>query len=192
MDGPDNGSYGGMLLEDKLMFYRKDTRLAGMPNPDFFRRGNIRLREFLRAQGLLPMVTTYDASTALEPFIDARGRFYYEVTKRIWSLDALGLAPPAAPGPAATGKRTRYGVRFKDLVPAGFIGTDDRLIGYRRNRMHYARIRPDGNIETASGFHRHRAHQGDGERGRRGLQRLGLLAGRANPRAARYGSATLP
>jgi hypothetical protein len=152
VDGPDNGSYGGMLLEDKLMLYRKDTRLAGMLNPDFFRRGNIRLREFLRAQGLLQMVTTNDASTALEPFIDARGRFYYEMAKRIWSLDALGLAPPAAPGPAATGKRTRYGVRFKDLVQAGFISTDDRLIGYRRNRLHYARIRPDGNIETASGL----------------------------------------
>jgi Protein of unknown function DUF262/Restriction Enzyme Adenine Methylase Associated len=151
VDGPDNGSYGGMLLEDKLMLYRKDTRLAGMLNPDFFRRGNNRLRKFLSAQGLLQMVTAYDASTPLEPFIDARGRFYYEMAKRIWSLGALGLAPPPAPGPAATGKRTRYGVRIKDLVQAGFISTDDRLIGYRHNRLHCARIHPDGNIETASG-----------------------------------------
>jgi hypothetical protein len=140
-----------MLLEDKLMLYRKDTRLAGMLNPDFFRRGNVRLREFLRAKELLQMVTTYDASTTLEPFIDARGRFYYEMAKRIWSLDALGLAPPAAPGPAATGKPTRYGVRLQDLMQAGFISTGDRLVGHRRDQMHYARIRPDGNIETASG-----------------------------------------
>ncbi len=154
VDGPDNGSYGGMLLEDKLVHYRKDTRLAGMLNPDFFRRGNTRLRKFLSEQGLFQMVTTYDASTALKPFIEARGQFYYEMAKRIWSLDALELAPPApaAPGPTATGKRTRYGVRFKDLVQAGFISTDDRLIGHRRNRLYYARVRPDGNIETASGF----------------------------------------
>jgi Protein of unknown function DUF262/Restriction Enzyme Adenine Methylase Associated len=151
VDGPDNGSYGGMLLEDKLMFYRKDTRLAGMLNPDFFQRGNIRLRDFLRDRGLLQMVTTYDASTALEPFIDARGRLYYEMAKRIWSLDALELTPSAAPGPTATGKRTHYGVRFQDLVRAGFISTDDRLVGRRRDQLYHARIRPDGKIETASG-----------------------------------------
>jgi hypothetical protein len=39
VDGPENGSYGGTLLEDKLTPYRKDTRLAGMLNPDFFERG---------------------------------------------------------------------------------------------------------------------------------------------------------
>jgi RAMA domain-containing protein len=151
VDGPDNGSYGGLLLEDKLMLYRKDARLAGMLNPDFLRRGNVRLRAFLRAHGLLQMVPTYDTNTPLEPFIEARGRFYYEIAKRIWSLDAIGLAPSAAPGPAMTGKRTRYGVRLKDLVQAGFVSTDDRLVGYRRDQRHYARIRPDGSIETAGG-----------------------------------------
>lgn len=152
LDGPDNGSYGGMLLEDKLAHYRKDTRLAGILNPDFFQKGNVRLREFLRARGLFQMVTTYDASTPLEPFIESRGRFYYELAKRIWSLDTLGLVPSAIPGPALNGKRTRYGVRIKDLVQAGFVNTDDRLVGYRRDQPHYARIRPDGNMETASGF----------------------------------------
>jgi hypothetical protein len=97
------------------------------------------------------VITTYDASTALEPFIEARGRFYCEIAKRVWNLDALGLAPPVAPGPAATGKRTRYGVRFHDLVEAGFISPDDRLVGHRRGQMYYARIRPDGKLETASG-----------------------------------------
>jgi hypothetical protein len=151
VDGPDNGSYGGMLLEEKLTLYRKDTRLAGMLNPDFFQRGNIRLQKFLRAWKLSDMVATYDASTALEPFIDARGRFYYELAKRIWSLDALGLAPPAAPVPTAAGKRTRYGIRVEDLVADGFIDTADRLVGYRRGQPHYARIRPDGKIETVAG-----------------------------------------
>jgi uncharacterized protein DUF262/RAMA domain-containing protein len=152
LDGPDNGSYGGMLLEDKLTLYRKDTRLAGMLNPDFFHRGNVRLREFLRAQGLLRLVTTYDASTALEPFVDARGSFYREIAQRIWRLDSLGLAPPTAAEPSDNGKRTHYGVRFKDLVQAGFVTPDDRLVGYRHDKPHYARIRPDGNIETAAGF----------------------------------------
>jgi hypothetical protein len=40
LEGRENGQYGGMLLEDKLVRYRKDTRLAGMLNPDFFRRSN--------------------------------------------------------------------------------------------------------------------------------------------------------
>ncbi|GAA1528277.1 DUF262 domain-containing protein [Dactylosporangium maewongense] len=150
LDGRDNGTYGGMLLEDKLVRYRKDTLLAGMLNPDFFERSNVRLREFLRGHGLLQMVATYDASTKLEPFIDARGRFYLEIAKRIWSLDAVGLASPVTPGPGVAGTRTRYGVRFKDLVQAGFIVTDDRLIGRRRDRLHYARVHPDGTIETAS------------------------------------------
>jgi hypothetical protein len=35
-------------------------------------------------------------------------------------------------------------------VEAGFISTDDRLVGSRRNRLYYARVRPDGNIETVS------------------------------------------
>jgi hypothetical protein len=152
LDGPENGRYGGMLLEDKLVRYRKDTLLAGMLNPDFLLRSNSRLAKFLRAKGLLQMVTTYDASTPLEPFIEARGRFYNELAQRIWSLDALGLAPPAAPGPAVTGKRTRYGVRLKDLVQAGLITADDRLVGHRRGQPHFARIRPDGNIQTSSGL----------------------------------------
>jgi hypothetical protein len=151
LDGSDNGSYGGMLLEDKLALYRKDTRLAGMINPDFFRRGNVRLRKFLADEGLLGMVSTYEANTELEPFIDARGRFYREIAKKIWSLAALGLAPPPAPGPVAPAKRTRYGVQLRDLVQAGFLTAGDRLIGRRRGELHYARVRPDGHIETASG-----------------------------------------
>lgn len=151
LDGLDNGSYGGMLLEKKLASYRKDTLLAGMLNPDFFRRGNVRLRKFLTGEGLFGMIATYDASTALEPFIDARGRFYCEAAKKIWSLDALGLAPPPAPGPLAPGKRTRYGVRFQDLVQAGLVRVGDRLVGRRRGELYYARVRADGGIETASG-----------------------------------------
>ncbi|GAA4601379.1 hypothetical protein BJY16_003862 [Actinoplanes octamycinicus] len=151
LDGLDNGSYGGMLLEDKLALYRKDTRLAGMLNPDFFQRGNVRLRRFLTNEGLFTMIATYDPSTALEPFIDARGRFYREIAKKIWSLDAIGLAPPPAPGPVATGRRTRYGVRFQDLVQTGLLSAGDRLFGSRRGQMYYARVRPDGRIETAAG-----------------------------------------
>jgi hypothetical protein len=36
-------------------------------------------------------------------------------------------------------------------VEAGFISPDDRLVGHRRGQMYYARIRPDGKLETASG-----------------------------------------
>lgn len=36
-------------------------------------------------------------------------------------------------------------------MQAGFITPDDRLVGYRHDQPHYARIRPDGNIETAAG-----------------------------------------
>ena len=151
LDGLDNGSYGGMLLEKKLAPYRKDTLLAGMLNPDFFQRGNVRLRKFLTGEGLFRMIATYDANTALEPFIDARGRFYCEIAKKIWSLDALGLAPPPVPGPAKPAKRTRYGVRIQDLVEAGLLKTGDRLVGRRRSELHYARVRPDGRLETASG-----------------------------------------
>lgn len=151
VDGPANGSYGGMLLEDKLMPYRKDTLLAGMLNTDFLQRGNPRLRNFLRGKGLLQMVATYDASTDLEPFTEARGRLYREMAKHVWSLEALGLAPPTASGPATPGNRTRYGVRFQDLVNAGFVNTGDRLVGYRLGETYYARIRPDGWIETDSG-----------------------------------------
>ncbi|MET8282957.1 DUF262 domain-containing protein [Micromonospora sp. NPDC005174] len=151
LDGPDNGSYGGMLLEKKLASYRKDTLLAGMLNPDFFQRGNVRLRKFLTGEGLYGMIATYDASTALEPFIEARGRFYCEIAKKIWSLDALGLASLPTPGPLAPGKRTRYGVRFQDLVEAGLVSVGDRLVGRRRGELYYARVRPDGSIETASG-----------------------------------------
>ncbi|WP_444949814.1 GmrSD restriction endonuclease domain-containing protein [Micromonospora ureilytica] len=151
LDGLDNGSYGGMLLEKKLASYRKDTLLAGMLNPDFFQRGNVRLRKFLTGEGLYGMIATYDASTALEPFIEARGRFYCEIAKKIWSLDALGLAPLPAPGPLAPGKRTRYGVRFQDLVEAGLVSVGARLVGRRRGELYYARVRPGGSIETASG-----------------------------------------
>ncbi|MEV4136296.1 hypothetical protein AB0J72_29520 [Dactylosporangium sp. NPDC049742] len=91
LDGRDNGTYGGMLLEDKLVRYRKDTLLAGMLNPDFFERSNVRLREFLCGHGLLQMVATYDASTKLEPFIDARGRFYFETAS-----DARATSPTKA------------------------------------------------------------------------------------------------
>jgi hypothetical protein len=161
LDGPENGRYGGMLLEDKLVRYRKDTLLAGMLNPDFLLRSNSRLAKFLRAKGLFDMVTTYAESTPLEPFIEARGRFYHEMAKRIWGLEALDLAPPAepesaAPGPAASGpvvtaKRTHYGVRLQDLVQADLLTAGDRLVGRRRGQLHYARIRPDGDIQTASG-----------------------------------------
>jgi hypothetical protein len=151
LDGKDNGSYGGMLLEDKLIFYRKDTKLAGMLNPGFVQRGNVRLRDFLRDQSLLQLVTTYDASTALEPFIDSRGHFYHEIAKRLWSLDALELSPPVASGSVVTGRRTHYGVRFQDLVRAGLISANDRLVGRRRDQVYFARVRPDGKIETASG-----------------------------------------
>jgi len=56
-----------MLLEKKLAPYRKDTLLAGMPNADFFQRGNVRLRKFLTGDGLFGMIATYDANTALGP-----------------------------------------------------------------------------------------------------------------------------
>jgi hypothetical protein len=46
VDGPDNGSYGRLLLEHKLMLYRKDTRLAGMLNSDFLRRRQRPASEF--------------------------------------------------------------------------------------------------------------------------------------------------
>jgi Protein of unknown function DUF262/Restriction Enzyme Adenine Methylase Associated len=151
LEGRENGQYGGMLLEDKLVRYRKDTRLAGMLNPDFFRRSNGALEKFLRAKGVFQMVATYDASTPLEPFIEARGQFYLEIAKRIWSLNELGLTASTPPGPAAPAKRTRYGVRVQDLVEAGLLNAGDRLIGRRRSKMHYARVRPEGTIETEEG-----------------------------------------
>ena len=106
------------------------------------------------------MVTTYDASTALEPFIDARGRFYYEMAKRIWSLDAFGLAPPGAPGPAATGSALATGP-----VQGSSAGG---LHQYRRS-AHRLPAQPAALREHPPGrqhrdrlrFHRHRAHQGD-------------------------------
>ncbi|MEU4424845.1 DUF262 domain-containing protein [Actinoplanes sp. NPDC024001] len=148
LEGRENGKYGGMLLEDKLVRYRKDTRLAGMLNPDFFRRSNGTLEKFLRAKGIFQMNVTYDANTPLEPFIEARGQFYLEIAKHIWSLNELELTAPAA---AATTSRTRYGVRFQELVEAGLINVGDRLIGRRRGKMHYAHVRPGGTIQTEEG-----------------------------------------
>jgi hypothetical protein len=87
----------------------------------------------------------------LEPFIDSRGHFYHEIAKRLWSLDALELSPPVASGSVVTGRRTHYGVRFQDLVRAGLISANDRLVGRRRDQVYFARVRPDGKIETASG-----------------------------------------
>ncbi|WIN00611.1 DUF262 domain-containing protein [Actinoplanes oblitus] len=151
LDGPENGRYGGMLLEDKLVRYRKDTRLAGMINPDFFQRSNSTLEKFLRDKGLFSMVATYDASTPLEPFIEARGRLYLEMAKHVWSLDELGLTAPAPAGPAAPVRRTRANVRFRDLVEARLLDAGVRLIGRRRGEVHYARVRPEGTIETEEG-----------------------------------------
>jgi hypothetical protein len=152
LEGPENGKYGGMPLEEKLVRYRKDTKLAGMLNPDFFRRSNGTLEKFLRANGVFQMNATYDASTPLEPFIEARGKFYLEIAKQVWSLHELGLTASTPTDPAAPAKRTRYGVRLQDLVDARFINAGDRLIGRRRGKMHHARIRPDGNIETDKGI----------------------------------------
>lgn len=151
LDGLDNGSYGGMLLADKLKHYRNDTLLAGMLNPDFLDRGNVRLRRFLRDQGLRNLVSTYDGNTALEPFIDARGRFYHQIAKRIWSLEKLGLAQPTLSGQTPVKKRTHHGIRVADLVNAGFVRADDRLVGYRKGRPYYARVLADGRIQTESG-----------------------------------------
>lgn len=151
LEGRENGQYGGMLLEDKLVRYRKDTRLAGMLNPDFFRRSNTVLERFLRDKGLFSLVVTYDAGTPLEPFIEARGHFYREIAKLIWSLDELGLTMSAPAGPAVPAKRNHYGVRFQHLVEAGLINAGDRLVGRRRGRTHYARVLPDGALDTEAG-----------------------------------------
>jgi hypothetical protein len=152
LEGGENGKYGGMRLEDKLLHYRKDTRLAGMLNPDFFRRSNGTLEKFLRTKGLFHLVTVYEASTPLAPFIDARGQFYLEIAKHVWSLAELGLTMPSpAPGATAPAGHTTYNVQFKELVTAQLLEAGDRLIGRRRDGLRYARVMADGTIETENG-----------------------------------------
>ncbi|MDY7086398.1 MAG: DUF262 domain-containing protein [Actinomycetota bacterium] len=147
LDGLDNGSYGGMRLEDKLKHYRKDTLLGGMLNPDFLDRGNVKLRRFLRTEGLDKLVVPYKTDEVLETFIEARGRLYREIAKRIWNLGRLGLIPPADGKPAPAQKR----IRLVNLLDEGLLLADDRLVGVHRKKPYYARVLADGRIETASG-----------------------------------------
>jgi hypothetical protein len=151
LDGPENGSYGGMLLADKLKHYRKDTLLAGMLNPDFLERGNVRLRQFLRDQELRDLVTTYHENTDLEPFIESRGRLYQAMAERVWGLKELGLEPPAEPGTASVKRRTHHGIRVTHLVEAGLIRENERLVGRRKSQQYQARVLGDGSIETPPG-----------------------------------------
>lgn len=141
----ENRSYGKLALADKLVHYRKDSLLAGLLSADFLDKGGVTLKRYLKKHGL--HVPTYDSTAALEPFIEARGRFLVAIAQRAWSLAELGLAPAGPP----SGKRTSHGIRVADLVKAGLITANAGLVGQRKRQPYRASVLRDGGIRTASG-----------------------------------------
>lgn len=151
LDGPENRTYGDLPLAEKLKRYRSSSLLGGMLNADFFQRGNRAMWQFLLKQHLRSFVISYDESAPLEPFIDARGRLYHEMARRVWGLAELKLAPPAGAAPVPVRKRSHHGIRVADLVMAGLVEAGDRLVGHRKGKPYFARVLADGRLQTASG-----------------------------------------
>ncbi|WP_284346927.1 hypothetical protein [Frankia sp. Cppng1_Ct_nod] len=92
------------------------------------------------------------------------------MAERIWSPDALGLPRPpgarpsvavggrddgkndvAGDGDEARPRRQRYNATLADLIDAGLLRADDRLVGRRGGRLFQAALTADGRIRTASG-----------------------------------------
>jgi len=155
LDGPDNGGYGGDLLAKKLPYYRGNGALAGSLIPDFFVRGNARLKRFVKKEGLADKFTAYVDGDPPQDLVEARSVLYLAMAERIWSLDALGLAipPEISLKPPKNAKRTRrsHGTQVADLMNAGHVRAGDRLVGHRRGKPYYAEVLPAGRIRTASG-----------------------------------------
>ncbi|MDG4824111.1 DUF262 domain-containing protein [Asanoa sp. WMMD1127] len=158
LDGPDNGSYGGLPLADKVPLYRGDTLLAATLNPGFFdEKGKVRLRRFVKEQRLAGAFPAYAGDAGLADLVEARGKLYRLMAERIWDLGSLGLvtsgAPPLSGKGAGQPRRTRrhHGVRLTDLVAAGLVRPGDRLEGNRKGRAHLAQVLDGARIRTASG-----------------------------------------
>jgi len=155
LDGPDNGSYGGLPLVKKLQHYRSDNLLAGSLDAGFLERGRVRFRRFVKEQGLAELFTPYVDGEPLEKLVEARSHLYHAMAERIWNLDRLGLAVPTGAGgvepPGPQRKRRNHGVHLNDLVNAGLVRVGDRLVGRRRGRSYFASVLPGGRVGTESG-----------------------------------------
>ncbi len=171
LDGADNASVGGLPLEHKLSSYQRSNALAGSLHPDTYRsRGHKRFNTFAAEQGLTDLFRPYDVDSPPEAVVNARGQLYRAMAERIWSPDALGLPRPpgarpsvavggrddgkndvAGDGDEARPRRQRYNATLADLIDAGLLRADDRLVGRRGGRLFQAALTADGRIRTASG-----------------------------------------
>ncbi|MFI5844548.1 DUF262 domain-containing protein [Catenuloplanes sp. NPDC051500] len=155
LDGPDNSSYGGKLLSEKLPFYLSDMYLAAVLNPGFLQKGqgNVKLRTFIAEEKLTDAFVEYTGSEVLEDFVSARGIQYHRMAERIWRLDRLGLDVKGSPGPPVPQKRPRahHGVHLADLISTGLLAAGQQLVGYRGARSYFASVLADGSLRTTSG-----------------------------------------
>ncbi|MBL7496547.1 DUF262 domain-containing protein [Frankia sp. CNm7] len=170
LDGSDNASVGGLPLERKLASYLRSNVLAGSLHPDIYRsRGHKRFSTFIAEQGLTELFRPYDVGDPPEAVVNARGRLYRAMAERIWSPESLGLplssstrSPVTAVGndrgdggrdvdDDAPRRRQRYNVTLKELIDAGLLRADERLVGRRDGQMFPATLTADGRIRTASG-----------------------------------------
>ncbi|GIF51225.1 uncharacterized protein DUF262 [Asanoa ferruginea] len=157
LDGPENSSYGGARLAVKVPLYRNDTLLAATLNAGFLEeKGRVRLRRFVKQQGLTGAFPPYEDDQKLVDLVEARAKLYRLMAERIWDPARLGLTLQGAreqrskPGGS---KRTRrnHGVHLADLVGAGLVRAGDRLEGQRKGRTHLAEVLDGARIRTASG-----------------------------------------
>ncbi len=167
LDGSDNASAGGLPLERKLTSYLRSNGLAGSLHPDTYRsRGHKRFNTFVAEQGLTDLFHPYDVESRPEDIVNARGRLYRAMAERIWSPEALGLPLPRTAGPYGPAggnndgdggddderpRRQRYKTTLTNLIDAGLLRADERLVGRRGGQLFPATLTADGRIRTASG-----------------------------------------
>lgn len=157
LEGPENASLGGLLLNEKINAYLRYNWLAASLHPDSYRgRGVVNFRKFRQQHDLTDKFRPYDPTEPLDQFIEHRNVLYREIAERIWAPDALGLTlptdePPAPAGDATHRGSTRRRINPADLLRAGMIRPEESLIGKRKGQEYRATLLADGRIRTASG-----------------------------------------
>ncbi|MCK9904305.1 DUF262 domain-containing protein [Frankia sp. Cpl3] len=164
LDGAENASVNSAPLESKMPTYlRANWLAASLDASTLSGRGIVNFREFTKKHGLNSRFRAYEADDPVEAYVQSRGQLYQAMAERIWSPDALGLPLPStaagAPASAADAGRTggarprrrNHGVRLSDLLSAGLVRPNEKLIGRWRGTEHRATLLADGRIRTESG-----------------------------------------
>ncbi|KMS92202.1 GmrSD restriction endonuclease domain-containing protein [Prauserella rugosa] len=147
----DNASFNADTYPEKLPHYFRQNMLAKSLNKDSYKRFPS-YNKFRKRHQLEKLMGHYDEFTASS--IKERQQLYIRLCEIVWDPEKLGFSiPKSMSRQRRQARRTRanYDVSLGDLITAGFLRSDHKIIGRHKGTTHHAVVHNDGKVEVSTG-----------------------------------------